>query len=124
VEYPDRKPQIVNASIDFHHTAKLKMRAGQFFVPFELEGSQPIFANPAIERSTATQILNPFNLFSDVGVRLSDIGELGQFTYAGAIADCTLKKVLLKIHYGSKGSRIIALTTLRVSIAGIRSDII
>jgi len=87
VEPPDSQPHLVNAFIDIDHFSSMKIRAGQFFVPFGLEGPQSIFKNPAIERSSTIRNLNPFRLFRDVGIRVSNNSE--SFDYAAAIVNGT-----------------------------------
>ncbi|HIE27444.1 TPA: hypothetical protein EYP66_09175, partial [Candidatus Poribacteria bacterium] len=84
MEPPDRNPHLVNAFVDFnYYTPYLKIRFGQFLLPFGLEGPQPITLNPMIERATATKKLNPFRMFRDIGLQLS--GEYKIIDYAVAV---------------------------------------
>lgn len=70
VEPPDRTPALVNAFIDFDIHPLFQVRTGQFLLPFGLEGPEPIFLNPAIERTMAIRSLNTFRMFRDVGVQV------------------------------------------------------
>lgn len=70
LEPPDRKPALVNAFIDFDIHPLFQVRTGQFLLPFGLEGPEPIFLNPAIERTMAIRRLNTFRMFRDVGVQI------------------------------------------------------
>jgi hypothetical protein len=70
VEPPDRSPALVNGFIDFQFHPFFNLRTGQFLVPFGLEGPEPIFLNPAIERSFPTRRLNPYRMFRDVGINI------------------------------------------------------
>ena len=83
LEPPNRTPQPVNAFIDVTFSHAFKLRAGQFFVPFGLEGQQSITRNPAIERSLVVRRLNTHRMFRDIGVQLS--GRLGIFGYQLAV---------------------------------------
>lgn len=67
-EPPDNSPALVNAFADFALHDNLNIRAGQFFVPFGLEGPEPITTNPAIERSYTSRQMNPFRMFRDIGI--------------------------------------------------------
>ncbi len=87
VEPPQRTPRLVNASIDYRIHDLLTIRAGQFLLPFGLEGPEVITFNPAIERSMATRRLNTFNMFRDIGVQAS--GSRSRFNYAVAIINGT-----------------------------------
>lgn len=84
-EPPNNTPRLVNAFIDFDLHPLLKLRTGQFLVPFGLEGPQPIPLNPAIERSTAIRGLNSFAMFRDVGIQVS--GSRSMFNYAVAVVN-------------------------------------
>ena len=85
VEPPDRDPHLVNAYADFDYIPGVKIRVGQFLVPFGLEGPETIYFNPAIERSTAVRRLNPFNIFRDAGIQASSKFE--KFNYALAVVN-------------------------------------
>ncbi|MEX0646899.1 MAG: porin [Balneolaceae bacterium] len=84
-EPPNNTPRLVNAFIDFDVHSILKVRTGQFLLPFGLEGPEPIFLNPAIERATATRRLNTFAMFRDIGIQLS--GSQSRFNYAVALVN-------------------------------------
>jgi hypothetical protein len=85
VEPPDRTPRLVNAFIDFDIHPLFQVRTGQFLLPFGLEGPQPIFLNPAIERTTAIRRLNTFTMFRDIGMQVS--GRNSIFNYAVAFVN-------------------------------------
>lgn len=85
VEPPSATPRLVNAFVDFDVHPLLKIRTGQFLVPFGLEGPEAIILNPAIERSMAIRRLNYFRMFRDIGVQLS--GHNNDFTYAVALTN-------------------------------------
>ncbi len=68
VEPPDNAPALVNAFADFTIHPLFNLRIGQFLLPFGLEGPEPIFKNPAIERAFSTRSMNPFRMFRDVGL--------------------------------------------------------
>lgn len=82
VEPPDSNPQLVNAFINYNHASHLKVRFGQFLLPFGLEGRQPITVNPAIERTTAIKKLNPFSMFRDIGLQISGNHKLIDYAIA------------------------------------------
>ncbi len=84
-EPPNNTPRLVNAFIDFDIHHLLQLRTGQFLLPFGLEGPEPIFLNPAIERSTAIRQFNTFTMFRDVGLRVS--GKNYVFNYAIAVVN-------------------------------------
>lgn len=84
-EPPNNTPRLVNAFIDFDIHPLLQMRTGQFLLPFGLEGPQPIFLNPAIERTTAIRRLNTFTMFRGIGIQLS--GRQSIFNYALAVVN-------------------------------------
>lgn len=84
-EPPNNTPRLVNAFIDFDVHSLLKIRTGQFLLPFGLEGPEPIILNPAIERATATRRLNTFTMFRDIGIQLS--GNQSRFNYAVALVN-------------------------------------
>ncbi|MDI6403133.1 porin, partial [Balneolaceae bacterium ANBcel3] len=84
-EPPDDTPRLVNAFADYHLHPMLSIRAGQFLVPFGLEGQEIIALNPAIERSTVVRRMNTFMMFSDVGVQVG--GRLSNFEYAFALVN-------------------------------------
>ncbi|MDZ7691410.1 MAG: porin [Balneolaceae bacterium] len=84
-EPPDNTPRLVNGFVDFDIHPLLQLRAGQFLLPFGLESPEPIFLNPAIERSLATRRLNTFTMFRDVGVQAS--GRNSSFNYAAAVVN-------------------------------------
>lgn len=87
VEPPQRTPRLVNAFVDYRLSDFLTIRAGQFLLPFGLEGPEVITFNPAIERSMAIRRLNTFNMFRDVGVQLR--GNWSRLNYAAAIINGT-----------------------------------
>lgn len=82
VEPPDRNPALVNAFIDFDIHSLFQVRTGQFLLPFGLEGPEPIFLNPAIERTMAIRRLNPFRMFRDVGVQIGGRGSILNYKIA------------------------------------------
>lgn len=82
LEPPDRNPQLVNAFVDFSIDPTLQLRAGQFLVPFGLEGPEPIFLNPAIERSLAVRRMNPLRMFRDIGLQVSGAAESVNYAVA------------------------------------------
>lgn len=84
-EPPDNSPRLVNAFVDFDLHPMLQLRTGQFLLPFGLEGPEPIFLNPAIERSHSIRRINTFTMFRDVGIQLS--GEKSIFSYALALVN-------------------------------------
>lgn len=85
VEPPDQAPRLVNAFVDANLHPLLKLRMGQFLVPFGLEGPEPIPHNPAIERSIASRRLNDFNMFRNVGVQVR--GSRSAVHYAVALVN-------------------------------------
>lgn len=82
VEPPQRTPRLVNASVDYYFHELLTIRAGQFLIPFGLEGPEVITFHPAIERSMAIRRLNTFNMFRDIGVQA--MGSHSRINYAVA----------------------------------------
>lgn len=84
-EPPDNTPRLVNAFIDFNIHPLLQLRTGQFLLPFGLEGPEPIFLNPGIERSLAVRRLNTFTMFRDVGIQFS--GKKSGFVYSLAVVN-------------------------------------
>ncbi len=70
VEPPDRSPALVNGFVDIEFHPYFNLRTGQFLVPFGIEGPEPIFLNPAIERSFPSRRLNTYRMFSDVGINI------------------------------------------------------
>jgi len=84
-EPPNNTPRLVNAFIDFDLHPLLKLRTGQFLVPFGLEGPQPIPLNPAIERATTTRRLNTVTMFRDIGLQVS--GSHSNVNYAIALVN-------------------------------------
>lgn len=70
VEPPNRSPALVNGFFDISIHPFFNIRTGQFLVPFGLEGSEPVFLNPAIERSLPARSLNTYRMFRDVGVNI------------------------------------------------------
>lgn len=87
VEPPDNNPQLVNAFVDFHVHEQLRLRAGQFLLPFGLEGPEPIIFNPLYNRSLTVRTTNPFRMFRDLAVQAS--GDFGMINYAAAISNGT-----------------------------------
>ncbi len=87
VEPPNRNPQLVNAFVDFDIHPMFRLRTGQFLVPFGLEGPEPVFLNPAIERSTVMRRMNYFRMFRDVGIQAS--GSQDGISYAIALINGT-----------------------------------
>lgn len=85
VEPPDNTPRLVNAFIDFDIHPLLQLRTGQFLLPFGLEGPEPIFLNPAIERSHTVRRINTFTMFRDMGIQLS--GKKSKLGYALAFVN-------------------------------------
>jgi hypothetical protein len=85
VEPPDRNPALVNAFIDFDIHPLFQVRTGQFLLPFGLEGPEPIFLNPAIERTMAIRRLNTFRMFRDAGVQVGGRGSV--FNYKIAVVN-------------------------------------
>lgn len=71
VEPPDGTPQMINAFVDVRINPFLSVRAGQFFVPFGIEGQESITRNPAIDRSLVVRRLNTHRMFRDIGVQLN-----------------------------------------------------
>ncbi len=95
LEPPNRNPQLVNGFVDFDIHPMLRLRTGQFLVPFGLEGPEPIFLNPAIERSLAVRRMNYFRMFRDVGIQAS--GSQDGFSYAIALVNGTGANVAERI---------------------------
>ncbi|TVR15035.1 MAG: hypothetical protein EA391_11695 [Balneolaceae bacterium] len=87
VEPPQNTPRLVQAFMDYRVNNYITLRAGQFLIPFGLEGPEVITLNPAIERSLAIRRLNTFSLFRDVGVQAG--GNISRFNYAIAIVNGT-----------------------------------
>lgn len=83
LEPPDRTPQLVNAFVNVNFSPALSVRAGQFFVPFGLEGQESITRNPAIDRSLVVRRLNTHRMFRDIGVQVS--GRQGIVSYTAAV---------------------------------------
>ncbi len=95
LEPPNRNPQLVNGFVDFDIHSMFRLRTGQFLVPFGLEGPEPIFLNPAIERSYAIRRLNHFRMFRDVGIQAS--GSQDGISYAIAFINGTGANVAERI---------------------------
>ncbi len=95
VEPPNRSPQLVNGFVDFDIHPMFQLRTGQFLVPFGLEGPEPVFLNPAVERSTVIRRMNYFRMFRDVGIQAS--GSQNGFSYAIALINGTGANVAERI---------------------------
>jgi len=95
LEPPNRNPQLVNGFLDFDIHPMFQLRTGQFLVPFGLEGPEPIFLNPAIERSLALRRMNDLRMFRDVGIQAS--GSQDGISYAIAIINGTGANVAERI---------------------------
>ncbi len=87
LEPPNRNPQLVNGFVDFDIHPMFQLRTGQFLVPFGLEGPEPVFLNPAVERSTVIRRMNYFRMFRDIGIQAS--GSQNGFSYAIALINGT-----------------------------------
>ena len=87
VEPPDDNPQLVNAFFHYRVQEQFQLRAGQFLLPFGLEGQEPIFLTPTINRSNLVRRTNTFRMFRDLAVQAS--GEFDQLNYAVALANGT-----------------------------------
>jgi phosphate-selective porin len=85
VEPPQGTPRLLHAYMDYTFDPRLTVRAGQFLIPFGIEGYEVIPLNPAIERTNVVRRLNTFNLLSDVGVKV--LGEIAGFNYAVALVN-------------------------------------
>jgi hypothetical protein len=70
VEPPERTPALVNGFVDIEFHPSFNLRTGQFLVPFGIEGPEPIFLNPAIERAFPTRKLNSYRMFRDIGINV------------------------------------------------------
>lgn len=75
LEPPAQTPRLVNAFADIDLHPAFRVRAGQFLVPFGLEGPEPIPLKPTIERAVSTRRLNDFTMFRDIGVQVRGTGE-------------------------------------------------
>ena len=95
LEPPDRNPQLVNAFVNVNFSPALSVRAGQFFVPFGLEGQESITRNPAIDRSLVVRRLNTHRMFRDIGVQLS--GGHGMLSYTAAVINGAGANVIERI---------------------------
>ncbi len=82
-----RTAQLVNGYVDFDIHPMFRLRTGQFLLPFGLEGSEPVFLNPAVERSLAIRRMNYFSMFRDVGIQAS--GSQEGVSYAIALVNGT-----------------------------------
>lgn len=85
VEPPQNTPRLVQAFMDYRVNENLSIRAGQFLMPFGLEGPEVITLNPAIERTLAVRRLNTFSMFRDVGIQAS--GNISRLNYAIALVN-------------------------------------
>lgn len=85
MEPPNRSPQLVNAFVDFSIDPRFTIRAGQFLIPFGLEGPEPITLNPMIERALTTRRLNTARMFRDIGVQAH--GSIDWLHYAVAVVN-------------------------------------
>lgn len=85
VEPPQNTPKLVQAFMDYRVNQYLSVRAGQFLIPFGLEGPEVITLNPAIERSLAVRRLNTFSMFRDIGIQAS--GNISRINYAIAFVN-------------------------------------
>ncbi len=70
VEPPNRTPALVNGFVDIEFHPSFNLRTGQFLVPFGLEGPEPIFLNPAIERAFPSRKMNTYRMFRDIGIKV------------------------------------------------------
>jgi len=95
LEPPNRNPQLVNGFLDFDIHPMFQLRTGQFLVPFGLEGPEPVFLNPAIERSLTVRRMNNLRLFRDVGIQAS--GSQDGISYAIALVNGTGANVAERI---------------------------
>ena len=95
LEPPNRNPQLVNGFVDFDIHPMFQLRTGQFLVPFGLEGPEPIFMNPAIERSLTVRRMNDLRMFRDVGIQAS--GSQDGISYAIALINGTGANVAERI---------------------------
>jgi hypothetical protein len=85
VEPPQGTPRLLHAYMDYNVNSGLTIRAGQFLIPFGIEGNEVIPLNPAIERSNVVRRLNTFSLLSDVGIMV--LGERSGFNYSIALVN-------------------------------------
>ena len=85
VEPPNNTPALVNAFADFTIDSLFNLRAGQFIIPFGLEGPKPIPKNPAIERAFSTRKMNPYRMFRDIGMMA--YGEYSFINYSVAVVN-------------------------------------
>ena len=90
-----RSAQLVNAFVNFDIHPMFQLRTGQFLVPFGLEGPEPIFLNPAIERSMTVRRMNDLRMFRDVGIQAS--GSQNGVSYAIALVNGTGANVAERI---------------------------
>ena len=87
VENPDSDAHLVDAYADIDFFEYALIRAGQFKVPFGLEGPESSSELPAIEQSTVFSRMNPLANFRDIGVQAS--GAYEKFSYKASITNGT-----------------------------------
>ena len=96
VEPPNNAPALVNAFADFTLDPLFNIRAGQFIVPFGLEGPEPIIKNPAIQRAFSTRNMNTFRMFRDIGVMA--YGEHSYVNYSVAVVNGSGANVIENLY--------------------------
>ncbi len=81
----DRKAEFSDIFIDAKFSSKIKLRMGQFFIPFGYEGPKAITINDMIERSMLTALMNSYAIFRDIGVMV--FGDIEKFNYSLSITN-------------------------------------